>query len=541
MNGLQRLIGFLGEDISNDAAYRFKYPSGFGVSSAVHQEDLPPGLWIGKVLERLGLNATAGLLPEGLDFLFGRDTSVPVDRNYDDETVSASQVAGFNPLVLRLASIGDETFLTERFPNINSYVFNDGDNFQAALIDGRIYIADYGALSIIKPSTTLPKKKLYFPIGIFRVVLDNPQYPLQIVAIKVGQNLDDPVYRPDDRQWDQAKIVFNCADGNYHELISHLGRTHLLIEPFAVSTPRVFLENHWIRRLLAPHFCGTALINALAFKALINAGGTLEQLLCGDLDSELQVSFQSIQEPGFKRLMLPTYLEERGLLDKRLIYPYRDDATDIWGAIHNWVKSFTNIHCRTDEDVQNDIYIRNWIADVTIGGKVTGLDEITTVDDLVDVLTMIIFTASAQHAAVNFSQADQMDDGKTVPLAIYGDVNTDSVKKLLPPPDMLKLQMNVANLLGGVYFTKLGDYVKYGNDCYSAVQPHDSNNDLVFPNDHADIVFKDSEEIKALHAFRHELNQVRVNIVQRNRTCPLRRKFNYWYLHPDNIPQSINI
>jgi hypothetical protein len=34
---------------------------------------------------------------------------------------------------------------------------------------------------------------------------------------------------------------------------------------------------------------------------------------------------------------------------------------------------------------------------------------------------------------------------------------------------------------------------------------------------------------------------VRVVITQRNHDCPLRQRFPYWYLHPDNIPQSINI
>mmetsp|Transcript_18986 Transcript_18986/g.19724 ORF Transcript_18986/g.19724 Transcript_18986/m.19724 type:complete len:540 (+) Transcript_18986:38-1657(+) len=539
MSGLDKLKDILGEALSDDAAYRFKYPSNFGVSSTVHQEDLPPLSWIAEVAKRLGLNATADVIPNFLRPLFGHDTSEPVDRNVDDETVAASQVAGFNPLVLRKASLRDKPYLLERFPEINSYVFNDGDNFPAALLDNRIFITDYGALSTIKQSNLNPQKQLYFPIGIFRIPLNNPKQSLDIVAIKIGQNQADPVYRPGDQQWTQAKIAFNCADGNYHELISHLGRTHLLIEPFVVSTPRVFLDNHWVRRLLSPHFCGTATINALAFKALINTGGTLDQLLCGDLDSELEVSYQSIQEPGFKSLMLPTYLAERELLDPRLLYPYRDDATDVWNAIRSWVTSFASIHCENDEAVQSDIYIRNWVNDVSIGGKVAGLGEITTLSYLIDVLTMIIFTASAQHAAVNFSQADQMDDGKTVPLAIYGDVTTATVKDILPPKDMLTLQMNVANLLGGVYFTKLGDYVEYGPHAYASVKPNDSDDNLVFSNNN--LVFNDPREIEALESFRHALNQVRANIVKRNRECPFRQTFKYWYLHPDNIPQSINI
>ena len=53
-----------------------------------------------------------------------------------------------------------------------------------------------------------------------------------------------------------------AADTMHHELISHLGRTHLLIEPFAVSTKRVLPASHPVAVLLAPHVEGTIFINS---------------------------------------------------------------------------------------------------------------------------------------------------------------------------------------------------------------------------------------------------------------------------------------
>ena len=48
------------------------------------------------------------------------------------------------------------------------------------------------------------------------------------------------------------------ADGNYHELISHLGRTHLLIRGFCDREPeRQLAPNHPVGLLLRPHFEGT--------------------------------------------------------------------------------------------------------------------------------------------------------------------------------------------------------------------------------------------------------------------------------------------
>lgn len=84
-----------------------------------------------------------------------------------------------------------------------------------------------------------------------------------------------------------------------------------------------------------------------------------------------------------------------------------------------------------------------------MGGKVSDLGQVTTRADLIDVLTMVIFTSSAQHAAVNYPQADQMQDANSVPLALYGNVNTDPVEKVLPPKEMRTLQKQVVDLLAG--------------------------------------------------------------------------------------------
>ena len=306
---LATLKRLLGERISDEAGYAFYYPSGFAVSNKVHSQDLPPINWLARVIERSGIDAIGPYLPSIISNWLRPKTGQD-EKLVNDAYVAASQVSGFNPLLLRRCE--DQSYLTDRFPGVFEWTFSDGDSFADAFSDGRIFASDYHELSAIRRSTSQPDKRLYVPIGLFRIPLSAKE--LEIVAIKVGQTVDDPVYRPGDGQWEQAKIAFNCADGNYHEIISHLGRTHLLIEPFAVSTSRIFLENHWVRRLVEPHLCGTANINALAFELLINPNGSLDKLLCGDLTSELELSFQSIQQPGFRKLMLKSYLTERGVM-----------------------------------------------------------------------------------------------------------------------------------------------------------------------------------------------------------------------------------
>lgn len=46
-----------------------------------------------------------------------------------------------------------------------------------------------------------------------------------------------------------------------HEVVSHLGFTHVVLEGALVSVNRCFPEAHPIYKLMKPHFEGTAFIN----------------------------------------------------------------------------------------------------------------------------------------------------------------------------------------------------------------------------------------------------------------------------------------
>ncbi len=133
--------------------------------------------------------------------------------------------------------------------------------------------------------------------------------------------------------------------------------------------------------------------------------------------------------------MLPNQLEKRGVNDteKLPVYPYRDDALLIWYAIRQWVSDYLiSIRYKNDKDVQNDTELQNWAAEVVAydGAQVYDFGEkdengnikILTLDYLINATTLIIFTASAQHAAINFPQKDMMTYAPAVPLAAYQSV-----------------------------------------------------------------------------------------------------------------------
>ena len=130
-------------------------------------------------------------------------------------------------------------------------------------------------------------------------------------------------------------------------------------------------------------------------------------------------------------------------------------------------------------------------------------NRISTLAQLVELVTMVCFTASAQHAAVNYPQGTVMTYAPAMPLAGYTPSpvtqegsSVGDYLKLLRPLEGAELQMEILYLLGSVYFTRLGDY-----------------GDNYFP----DPVIKN-------------------HLVQRNQT-----RTPYEFLLPSKIPQSINI
>ena len=141
---------------------------------------------------------------------------------------------------------------------------------------------------------------------------------------------------------------------------------------------------------------------------------------------------------------------------------------------------------------------------------------------LVEVVTMVIFTGSAQHASVNFPQHSIMSYTPAMPLATYappptqvsGELPANTELAHLPPLQMGLLQLLVGQLLGGIYFTRLGEYDRHQREPW----------------------FADPRVSEPLAAFQANLARVEQEIGARNLARPV-----YEVLLPSRIPQSINI
>ncbi|MBU7583117.1 MAG: lipoxygenase [Nostoc sp. TH1S01] len=449
-----------------------------------------------------------------------------------DDVFAYMQVAGPNPVMLNQIKKIDSLLpiTNEQYQKILPH-----DSLEAALQGGRIYLANYEKLKNLENGSFGGLQKyIYAPVALFAVPPDGSlNRNLLPIAIRCQQTPgdDNSIFTPlDGENWMTAKTVLQMADSNYHELFSHLAKTHLFIEPFVLATNRCFDKSHAVRLLLKPHLEGTVLINYGAHKFLLAQKGSIDSLLSGTIGSNCKLAIKEAKDnlASFNEVAFPKTLEKRGVNNSQQlpIYPYRDDGKLIWDAIHQWVKDYLGLFYASDNSVEKDKQLQKWASELLnkgnchIGDKGDG--QIKTLDYLVEAISTVIFTASAQHAAVNFSQSGLMTYAPAFPLGCYSPAPTKHQQEqqnfmgLLPPLERAELQIQVLYLLGSVYYTKLGDYSS------SFLQSFEKN----------------KEQVKiALNKFQVNLDDIKTKILE----ADSHRLVSYRYLLPENIPQSINI
>lgn len=466
--------------------------------------------------------------PNGIDdyaSLFNELALPPIHKDFRDDAVFTDmRVAGPNPVMLqRVTSVPDHFGVT----NEQFAATMQGDSLDAAGQEGRLYLADYRQLdgqqagSIPRSTGADEQKFVYAPLALF--ALDKTSRELRPVAIQCKQTPsdDNPVFTPQDgHNWLIAKTTVEIADGCVHEPVTHLGRTHLYMEPFCIAMHRQLARRHPLFKLLAPHFEGTLFINNQAQEKLVAPGGPVDLLMSPRIGDSLKAAAAGHQAYLFNEELLPVALQNREVADSEDLpnYPYRDDALLYWNAIHKWTSDYIGIYYKTESDVVGDPELQKFIGEVRSrsGGCINGLDMVNSREYLADVLTMIIFTASVQHAAVNFPQWNYMSYVPNISLGGYAPPPTSTsgateqdFLNMLPPMDMARLEMEVGYLLGTVHYTQLGQY-------------HEGH----FAPEVADI----------LKSFQSRIQDIGREVEERNKN---RRP--YKFLLPSGIPQSINI
>ncbi|XP_041645719.1 polyunsaturated fatty acid 5-lipoxygenase-like isoform X2 [Cheilinus undulatus] len=433
---------------------------------------------------------------------------------------------GCNPVMIRKC-----TKLPEKFPVTHEMVSVSLERkmtLEQEIKAGNIYIVDYEALEGINANNTDPStlQCLAAPICL---LYKNTEHKILPIAIQLGQTpgVDTPIFLPTDSSldWLLAKMWVRSSDFQYHQMITHLFSTHLISEVFAIAMYRQLPAVHPVFKLLIPHVRFTIAINTKGREQLMCERGIFDKANSTGGGGHIQIVQKSLKSLTFRSLCFPDMIKSRGMDNKDEVptYFYRDDGYNVWDAIKSFVSDVVNIYYKSDETVQEDEEIQAFVKDVRTSGMQNCDDSefpesLKSREELTEYVTVIVFTASAQHAAVNFGQFDW-----------YSWVPNAPSTMRRPPPNrkgLADVNLIIESLpdrgrsswhLGAVW-------------ALSQYQEHELFLGM-YPDEH----FIEKPVKAAMEKFRKQLEEINSSIKRRNKG----KKLPYNNMLPEKIPNSI--
>uniref|UniRef100_A0AAY5K721 Lipoxygenase domain-containing protein n=1 Tax=Esox lucius TaxID=8010 RepID=A0AAY5K721_ESOLU len=354
---------------------------------------------------------TSSTLPFFFTLMVSCCLSEYVEEHWKEDTFFGYQyLNGINPMMIRRCSK-----LPDNFPVTETMVkasLQEQRSLAEEIQNGNMFLVDYKNLDGVTANVINGKQQyLTAPLVLLHKNTDDTLKPIAI-QLKQTPGDDNPIFLPTDSEYDWllAKIFVRAADFAEHELNFHLLRTHLLSEVFAMATLRNFPMVHPLYKLLMPHFRYTLQIDTLARSQLISKHGIINTFAAVGGPGMMMYLKKAVASLTYSSLCMPEDIAARGLESLPNFY-YRDDGLKLWNIIQKYVQGVVeNYYCQ-DADVVKDSELQGWITEVYDHGfnkePNTGIPQsFTLVTDLVKFLTMVIFTASVQHAAVNNGQFD---------------------------------------------------------------------------------------------------------------------------------------
>ena len=191
-----------------------------------------------------------------------------------------------------------------------------------------------------------------------------------------------------------------------------------------MGTMRNLPDSHPVNKLLRPHFRFTIAINIHARSTLINDGGIIDLIFGMGEAGRKKVFAKASGRYNVNVANIKKYAKDRGVDDSEKLpgYYFRDDGIKTWNLMEEFVSKVIGTFYATDDDVQNDPELKDWVSDIYSNGfpgdgKGQGFpSSITSKSELVEVCTMIIFTGSCLHSAVNFGQYEIYGYSPNAPL-----------------------------------------------------------------------------------------------------------------------------
>uniref|UniRef100_A0A8C2ZPU2 Si:dkey-17e16.9 n=1 Tax=Cyclopterus lumpus TaxID=8103 RepID=A0A8C2ZPU2_CYCLU len=441
----------------------------------------------------------------------------------EDDFYGFQFLNGLNSKVIKRCSE-----LPPNFPVTEEMVkpfLEEGSSLQEEVKKGNIFLSDHKKMDGIPPRA-YNGEPLHVTAGLCLLYL-NPENKLMPIAIQLHQQPSEqnPIFLPSDSEtdWLLAKMFIRNADSMDHQAVQHLMKTHLLTEVYNVAALRSFSVIHPLYKLLFPHFHCTMSINIGARTTLLGPDGvlTISSLGCDGLTELMR---RALSETTYSSLCLPEDITARGLESIPNFY-YRDDGLKLWDIINSFVKAVVEYYYPSDSEVRKDNELQEWISEIFthgfLGNKASGFPEsFHTVEEVIKFITMVIFTVTVQHAAVNNGQFDYYSWVPNISLLLH------------EPPPTTKGQSSMETILEAL--PNVGDTVHFAalfcllSETYSDMVPMGS-----YPDER----FQEPAPNQMIKEFQAELSNLSEAISTRN----MQLEIPYSYMDPTQIENSIAI
>lgn len=464
-----------------------------------------------------------GAIEEGLSGQIRPPVSEYVQQHWREDAFFGYQfLNAVNPVkICRCSSLPTDLQVSDHMVTLEG-----GAKLSDEMRKGNIFFCDYKTLDGVETNKVDHEEEfLAAPLVLFH---KTPTDDLKPVAIQLKQDpsQNNPVFLPSDSEYDWllAKTYVRSADFSEHQLNTHLLRTHLLAEVFAVSLLRNTAKVHPLHKLLLPHTRYTLQINLLARKRLISEDGSFPTFSASNEKGMTTIIRRSLSVLKYKSLCIKDDIADRGV-ESMPNYYYRDDGFKLWDIIEKFVEGVLTHYYKSDEEVKGDTELQNYIQDIFEHGfhskEDSGIPQtFKTVAEVVKFSTMVIFTCSAQHAAVNNGQSDYgswMPNTPTTllraPPTTKGTATEETLLQTLPGRTITDNAVSVMRLLS----TPSTDFVALGQ----------------FPQE----LFTEDVPCQLMQKFRDDLQKLDEEINHRNENLPLP----YVYLKPKLMENSVSI
>ncbi len=456
----------------------------------------------------------------------------------DDGLFAFRRVAGACPLVIERITRPIE--LAARMPGLDDAKFQavtgGAASLDAAIGSNRIFVVDYAPLArALRPQRPgVPRdsrfRGKYLPAPVL-VLYDRPAgagLPADLVpvAITVDQpgTAPNPLLTPlDGDAWSIARFYVEVADNNWHFGIGHLWRCHFLMEAFAMATRRNLPRKHPLRMLLDPHLRFTLFTNTVAYDYFRSSGKLYDTMYAGSLEESralmgaASIAGQSVLD----------HLPSRDLAARKMDvglarYPYREDALEWERIVRAYVSTVVDAYYPDDAAVTADPELVAFANELVApnGGNLAGLFSAMDRANLVEALTLAIYTGGPGHSAMHFPMFDLYtyapagcESAFAPPPTSAAEGSTLRFRRTLPAP-RVALENFYQVEIGHFRYDVFGRFDEYA-------------------------IAKLDRAAPAVAKLQADLAALAAAIEARERVAPERRT--YPYLHPSLVTNSVNI